>query len=303
MKKYVLFLLVLCCFHLVNAQVIRVDSTSNWKKSFKAGLNLNQASFSDNWKGGGVNSIGFASVINYKADYQKGKNSWNNQFDLLYGMVRNQGQGYRKTLDRMYFDTKYGRSLNKIWDMAASLNFLSQFAPGYNYVKDLNGVEQPNLISDFFAPAFITTALGFEYHPVDYFKVRISPIAPRVTIVRDNNGRFDALDPIAPYGVKVGESTRFEWYAFQLLAEFNKDIAKNMNLKWRYMAYANYETLELKTIDHRLDFGITAKVNNLINVNLGTIVLYDYDQDSGAQISQSLNIGLAYSFQNYEEKK
>jgi hypothetical protein len=187
--------------------------------------------------------------------------------------------------------------------MAASLNFLSQFAAGYNYVKDANGVEQPNLISDFFAPAFITTALGFEYHPVDYFKVRISPIAPRVTIVRDNNGRFDSLDPIAPYGVKVGESTRFEWYAFQLLAEFNKDIAKNINLKWRYMAYANYETIELKTIDHRLDLGITAKVNNLINVNIGTIVLYDYDQDSGAQISQSLNIGLSYSFQNFEEKK
>ena len=69
------------------------------------------------------------------------------------------------------------------------------------------------------------------------------------------------------------------------------------------MAFANYETFELKTIDQRLDLGITAKVNNLINVNIGTIVLYDFDQDSGAQISQSLNIGLSYSFQNFEEKK
>jgi len=303
MKKYVLFLLVLCCASLANAQVIKIDSTTHWKKSFKVGLNLNQASFSDNWKGGGVNSIGFASLINYKADYQHGKNSWSNQFDMIYGMVRNQGQGYRKTLDRVYFDTKYGRSLSDTWDLAASLNFLTQFAPGNNYVEDANGVEQPNLVSDFFAPAFITFALGFEYHPVDYFKVRVSPIAPRVTIVRDNNGRFDALDPIAPYGVEVGETTRFEWYAFQVLAEFNKDIAKNINLKWRYLAYANYETFNLETIDHRLDLGITAKVNNLINVNLGTILLYDFDQDSDVQFSQSLNIGLSYTFQNYEEKK
>lgn len=303
MKKHALLLVVLCSAALTQAQVIRIDSTSHWKKSFRAGLNLNQASFSDNWKGGGVNSIGFASVLNYKADYQKDKNSWSNQIDLLYGMVRNQGQGYRKTLDRIYFDTKYGRGLSKTWDLAASVNFLSQFAPGYNYVKDANGVEQPNLISDFFSPAFITTALGFEYHPVDYFKVRISPLAPRVTIVKDNNGRFDFLDPIAPYGVKVGESTRFEWYAFQLLAEFNKDIAKNINLKWRYMAYANYETVELKTIDHRLDFGLTAKVNSMVNVNIGTIVLYDYDQDDEVQFSQSLNIGLSYTFQNYEDKK
>jgi len=287
----------------VSAQIIKVDSLTHWRKSFKAGLNLNQASFSSNWKGGGVNSIGFSSTLNYKADYKKDKNSWNNEFDLLYGMVRNQGQGYRKTLDRVYYDTKYGRSLNEKWDMALSLNFLTQFAPGYNYVKDANGVEQPSLISDIFAPAFITTAIGFEYHPVDYFKVRLSPFAPRVTIVRDNNGRFDALDPVAPYGVEVGETTRFEWLAFQVLAEFNKDIAKNLNLKWRYMAYANYETLDFKTIDHRLDLNLAAKVNNFINVNVGAIVLYDYDQDSDVQLNQLLNIGLAYSFQNYQEKK
>jgi hypothetical protein len=303
MKKFLLLTFGFVFTLSLNAQIIKVDSTSNWKKSFKAGLNLNQSSFSSNWKGGGVNSIGFSSLINYNAEYKKDKNTWSNQFDLLYGMVRNQGQGFRKTLDRIYFDTKYGRSISSKWDMAFSLNFLSQFAPGYKYIKDSVGVEQPALISDVFAPAFITTALGFEYHPVDYFKVRISPIAPRVTIMRDNNGRFDAVDSVAPYGVKVGEETRFEWYAFQLLAEFNKDIFKNVNLKWRYLAYANYETLEPKTIDHRFDLTLTAKVNNFINVNLGAIVLYDYDQDSGVQLSQLLNIGLLYSFQNFEEKK
>src|ERR1041384_5995156 len=38
-----------------HAQVVRVDSLSNWKKAFKAGLNLNQAAFSGNWKAGGIN--------------------------------------------------------------------------------------------------------------------------------------------------------------------------------------------------------------------------------------------------------
>jgi hypothetical protein len=303
MKKIILILFVSVLTQTTYAQIIKVDSLSNWRKSFKANLNLNQASFSDNWNGGGVNSVGFASELHYKAEFKKDKNSWNTELDLLYGMVRNQGQGYRKTLDRIYFDTKYGRSITTTWDMAASVNFLSQFAPGYNYVEDANGVEQPNLISDFFAPAFITAALGFEYRPVEYFKVRFSPFAPRVTVVRNNNGRFDALDPVAPYGVKVSETTRFEWLAFQLLAEFSKDIAKNINLKWRYLAYANYETLEGKTIDHRFDLGITAKVNNFINVNIGGVMLYDYDQDNAAQFSQSLNIGLVYAFQNYEDKK
>jgi hypothetical protein len=87
------------------------------------------------------------------------------------------------------------------------------------------------------------------------------------------------------------------------MGEFDKNIATNMNLKWRYMMFANYETLALKTIDHRLEVMLNAKVNRFITVGLGGNLLYDYDQDSGVQVSQVFNLGFAYSFQNYEEKK
>ncbi len=281
------------------AQIVKVDSLTNWKKSFRAGLNLNQASFSSNWKAGGVNSIGFNAFVNYKANFKKDKHTWDNEIDLLYGMVNNQGQGYRKTLDRVYFDTKYGRELNAKWSFATSLNLLTQFAEGYKYDKDAAGVEVGSLISDIFAPAFITSAWGVEYHPVKFFKARISPFSPRITVVNDNNGRFSAVDPVKPYGVNVGESIRTEWLAFQLLAEFDKDIAKNVNLKWRYMMFANYETLDAKTIDHRLDLNLAAKVNQFISVSLGGIMLYDLDQDAGLQTSQAFSLGILYSFQNF----
>ena len=232
------------------AQIIRVDSTSNWKKAFKAGLNINQASFSDNWKAGGVNSIGLNTLVNYKANYKKDRTSWDNEIDFLYGFVNNQGQGYRKTLDRIFLDTKYGHSISKKWDMFVSANLLTQFAKGYKYEKDSIGVEQGTLISDFAAPAFITTAWGFEYHPADYFKLRLAPLAPRVTIVNDGQRFVTPTNP-TPYGVDPTKSTRYEWLAFQMLAEFNKDIAENVNLKWRYILFANYETLQAKKIDHR----------------------------------------------------
>jgi hypothetical protein len=285
------------------AQIVKVDSLSNWKKAFKAGVNLNQASFSSNWKGGGVNSIGFSTLLNFRANYKKGKSSWDNEIDLLYGSINNEGQGYRKTNDRIFLDTKYGVDLSSNWNLFTALNFQSQFAKGYKYETDALGVETESLISAFMAPAFITATLGFEYHPVDYFKLRLAPLAPRVTIVQNNDGRFAAVDPLKPYGVLVGEDARFEWLAFQMLAEFNKDIAKNMNLKARYLMFANYETLEMKTIDHRLDVTLTASVNKFINVTLGGILLYDYDQDLGAQISQAFTLGAAYSIRNYEEKK
>jgi hypothetical protein len=103
--------------------------------------------------------------------------------------------------------------------------------------------------------------------------------------------------------VEVGSSTRFEWYAFQMMAEFNKDIATNINLKWRYVMFANYETLEAKKIDHRVDLNLTAKVNRFVNVSLGGIFLYDYDQDASAQYSQAFSLGILYTIQNYAEKK
>ncbi len=277
------------------------DTVKYWKKKLNFGINVNQASFSSNWIGGGVNSIGLNSVFNYKANYTKGRNSWDNEIGLNFGFVNNKGQGYRKTVDRIFLDTKYGYALNKKWDLFTSLNFLSQFAKGFKYENDVNGVEQEFLISDFLAPAFITSAWGFEYHPADYFKLRLSPFAPRITIVSDNNGRFDSVDPVSPYGVEVGESHRFEWLAFQLFAEFNKDIAQNLNLSWRYIMFANYETFEFDKIDHRLELLLTAKVNKFINVSLGGIMIYDYDQIDEVQLSQVFTLGFAYTFQNYKD--
>jgi hypothetical protein len=297
-----IFSFLLIGFINAESQIVKVDTLTHWKKDFRGGININQAAFSSNWKAGGVNSFGFNGLMNYKAEYKKDKNSWYNEFGFLFGMVNNEGQGYRKTLDRIYVESKYGHELNAKWSLTSSLNFLSQFSKGYKY-ETVNGIETGTLISDFLAPAFITSAWGFEYHPVDYFKLRFSPFSPRVTIVADNNGRFNTVDPVKPYGVTVGDQTRFEWLAFQLQADFNKDIAKNLNLNFRYVMFANYETLELKTIDHRLDLLLTAKVNKFMNVSLGGIVLYDFDQDSGIQLSQAFSLGIAYTFQNYEAKK
>jgi hypothetical protein len=272
--------------------------TIAWKKKLNFSLNLNQASFSSNWKAGGVNAFGFNTLFNYKANYKEGRISWDNDIDLAFGFVNNSGLGYRKTIDRIYLDTKYGYDISKNWALFTSLNFLTQFAKGYNYPDD----DSEQLISDIFAPAFITGAVGLEYHPVDYFKVRIAPLAPRITIVQDPT-RFTRTVGPQPYGVDSTETVRYEWLGFQLMAEFDKKIFENVNLKWRYVMFANYETLEARRLDHRLDLDLIAKVGKYINVGLGGILLYDYDQDTGAQLSQVFSIGFLYTFQNYEDPK
>jgi len=295
----IVLLLVLCSAVQSGAQIVKPDTATHWRKSFKSALNLNQASFSSNWKSGGVNSLGFNALLNYKANYKVDRLTWDNEIDLLYGMVNNAGQGYRKTLDRVFIDSKLGYPINKKWGAFGAMNFMTQFAPGYKYTVK-NGVEVASLISSWLAPGFFTTSLGLEYNPVSYFKLRISPIAPRITIVK-NSQDYSSVDPVAPYGVVSGETIRYEWLAAQMLAEFNKDVATNINLKFRYLFFANFEQFAFNRFDHRLDLNLTAKVNRFINVSLGSILLYDYDQDASIQLSQAFSLGILYTYRNYEK--
>jgi hypothetical protein len=260
-----------------------------WGTSMKAGLNANESLLSDNWKGGGASTIGVSALFNGKATYHRGRHTWANQADFLFAFQYAKGQGYRKTLDRLWLDTNYGCDLTKKWGLFTSLNLLTQFTAGYQYDDD-----QPRLVSSFFAPGYITSSYGIEYHPSTRFKLRLSPFSPRLTVVRDLD-RFQGTPTDVIYGVDPGRSARWEVLAAQALAELDQPLGPNANLKARYVLFGNYETFTPQKIDHRLDLTITAKVNKYINVSLSGIVIYDYDQDASVQYSQSLALGILLS--------
>ncbi|GHB71387.1 DUF3078 domain-containing protein [Persicitalea jodogahamensis] len=269
--------------------VAEVDTS--WKKKIEFGANLNQGSFSSNWTGGAVSSVAFGVFTNALITYEKDKNSWRNDFQAQYGIVRNKGQESRKSVDRLFFDTKYGREISPHWSFIISGNLLTQFTPGYEYNNLPSGELERKRVSGLFSPAYVTEALGIEYKPVEYFFITFSPGAVRQTIVADLN-----LYKTFPknYGVPIGRRVRNELALLQLVANFNKDIAKNVNLKFRYLMFASYQ--DLRSIDNRLDAMLTAKINKYWNVNLGAIVIYDDDQSNQIQLAQSLSIGFLYTF-------
>ena len=273
-----------------------------WHKALKTGLGLNEALLSSNWRGGGVNTIGFNALANARANRQVGPHNFDNEADFLFAFAQTKGLGYRKGQDRLYLDTKYGRALTERWDMFLSLNLLTQFAPGYQYDTDAAGNPRATPTSGFFAPAFLTAAYGFEYHPATYFHVRLAPFAPRLTVV-SRAERYVAALGDTPYGVNPGHSTRWEILAAQVLAEFDKNLSSTLNLKARYLLFANYKNISPREIDHRLDLALTAKVGKYVNVALNGIALYDYDQDPGVQFSQGLTLGVAYAYQNFADAK
>lgn len=288
---------------LISGNCLAQDAdTTYWKKKFSVGANINQASFSDNWIGGGVNSLGFNTFLLFKGNYAKGVHSWDNLIDLSYGILKNEGQSARKATDYMLLDTKYGRKLSSKWNFFTSLTFLSQFTAGYQYdVERPDGSVYDSLVSKFMSPAYLTSAWGLEYKPADYFSLRLSPFAPKFTFVMDDAIAMKEVE--GPYGLDAGKNVRAEWLAFQAFADFNKKLSENLNLSWKYVLFINYENISPKDWDHRLDVMLKAQVHKYVSVNLGGILLYDRDQDEDVQLNQFLNIGLVYTIQNYEEKK
>jgi hypothetical protein len=256
-----------------------------WKTKATIGINANQASFSDNWKGGGVNSIALGGLLNYKAEYSKESYSYTTEVIMQYGKVKNKGQLQKKTNDRLYWDNKAAFQLSKNWYFFASLSFESQFDKGFSYSKDAQGNEQAKLISMFMAPGYLTESLGFEYKPSKVFSTRIGTGTARQTFVlSESTNRF---------GVDPGKKVRNE-LAFQIVSNFEKEVVKNTILKAKYNMFIPYDNFG--HIDHRLDMVATAKVNRFMNVSLTGVVLYDRDMDLKVQKSQALALGFSFTF-------
>jgi hypothetical protein len=283
----------------LNEGRLKTPGDTVWRK-IEFGANLNQGSFSSNWSGGGVNSVALGLFFNAVGEQKKGKNSFRNDFQSQYGVVRNKGQQSRKNVDRIFFDSKYNRELTQKWSLFGNVNFLSQFAPGYDYVTDSTDVVRKKKLSGFFSPAYLTEAIGIEYKPVPYFFIDFAPAALRQTIVMDRDLYINTPDQ-KNYGVQIGKRVRNEVGIIQLVANFDKDIAKDINFKFRYLLYTSYakdqQTRKREfNADQRLDAMITAKIAKYFNVNLGAIVVYDKDQSADVQFAQGLSVGFLYSF-------
>jgi hypothetical protein len=278
-------------FKPVEIKPVIVDSKVNyWNTKTGVGINLNQAAFSNNWTGGGVNSLALTGLINYKTEYSREGYSYVSEVILNYGKVRNKGQLEKKTVDRIFWDNKAAIQLSKNWYFFGSLNFESQFDKGYSFATDANGQETATLLSRFMSPGYLTESFGFEYRPSKYFSTRIGTGTARQTFVLDTT--IYRTNP-NNYGVPVGKTFKNE-LAFQVVSNFDKEIATNLNLKMRYLVFIPYDQLDYT--NHRLDVELRAKVNRFMNVTITGVGLYDRNTTEKIQASQTLSLGMMFYF-------
>lgn len=279
---------------------IKKDANDTIPKKWKTGgmfnLNINEGSLS-NWSAGGDKfSFSLNSYLNLYAFYKQGKHSWDNNLDLAYGIVNTTSLGNRKASDRIDFLSKYGYALTKHLDLAALLNFRSQFAKGYAYSKTAAGKDTATLTSKSFAPAYLLLSLGLDYKPVKDLSIFISPITGRWVIVGDT-----LLGP--GYGLDPGKKVKTELGAF-LSANFQKNLGSKFNFKTRLDLFSNYKH-DPQNIDIFWSNVLTAKITKYINFSFNLDMIYDNDTKNvnpakgpAPQWLQLMGIGFAYSFKN-----
>lgn len=284
-----------------------------WKHWTKFGINGNQASFSDNWSAGGVNSISLVGTAWHKSDYSKNNFNFVTEIDLKYGKIRNKDQLAKKNNDRIFWDNKLSYTFSPNWAVYFSVTFESQFDVGYRYAKDSEGDEIiVETVSAFMGPGYFTESLGLEYKPSKEFSLRLGTGTARQTLVLDERvkprtvAEYAERYPDYPaitkdqvkFGLEVGEKMKND-LAFQITANLDKNITPTINLKSRYNLFADYK--EIGKPDHRLDATVSAKVSRFVNVSMSGIMLYDnawvIEEDTKAklQFSQALALGVLVS--------
>lgn len=282
-------------------------SVNYWKHWTKFGINANQASFSDNWSSGGVNSMALGGLAWHKSELNRGNFQFVTELDLKYGKIKNKDQLAKKNNDRIFWDNKISYKLSKHWGLFFALSFESQFDLGFTYAKDAEGNEKiAEYWSSFMGPGYFTESFGLEYKPDNTFSLRFGTGAARQTLVLDRRVKPLSVEEYAEkypdnkpitkdqekFGLKVGEKFRND-LAFKLEANLDRNLSERLHLKARYELFADYK--EITDPDHRLDATLTAKVTNLVNVSMSGIVLYKSNESKKVQYSQALALGLTFA--------
>lgn len=289
-----------------------VPADTSWKKGGGGVLNFNQIGLT-NWAAGGESALSTILLGNVFANYKVGTTTWDNTLTLNYGLITaNNYNDIRKNDDKIELNSKYGRYAFGKFYYSALVNFLTQFAPGYDYVVD---PESLHPISNFMAPGYLTIALGMDYKPNEKFSLFISPATGKMTIVADPEISDEIIDTVNMknrYGVNVGDAVRTEFGA-SLVASLTTNLSETTSEIGKLTLFNNF-TDPIAANRGNIDVGFTntiaVKISKYITASLYLEVIYDHDiliptynddeEQIGlgpkTQLKEVLGVGFSYNF-------
>ena len=201
-------IIILCATFLMAALPAMAQDTAaaepqgTWSTVSTPALKLNESMF-NNWSKTGTSQIDLNVVFfgNYK--YTHPRYVWDNIVDLGFGYawqdldnsaIGGRFESQRKSLDKIDLTSSLSWKAYKDWGASFTANLKTQFANGYEYAAA--GDNEGKMVSTFFAPAYLTTALSFELKKPDW-SISLSFLTGKTTFVFNN----DLIDSNYTYGV------------------------------------------------------------------------------------------------------
>ncbi len=279
MKKLVFGMVALLSMYGVQAQENEAEKT--WTSKGNFALLANQSSFT-NWQAGGDNNFSGSVNVNYDLNYKKEDWTWDNKFQLNYGITKLKGTEQQKTDDRIEINSLLGKQASGNWYYSAFLNFKTQMDTGLDPdTKERN--------SHFFSPAYLQVGPGMLWKKSDNLKVNIAPATSKFIFVHDhftNNG--------SAFGVEEGKTMRYELGA-SISGYYKVNLMENVSIENILNLYSNYlEDPQNVDIDYQLN--IVLKINKYLSTNLAFQAIYDDNAYKGFQVREMVGLGLNYNF-------
>lgn len=244
------------------AQIDAAPAGGTWSTSTTPALKVSEQIF-NNWSKAGNSTFDITSSFfgNYK--YTHPKYVWDNVVDLAYGYAWQdldpEGvlfETRRKSNDKIDITSALSWNAYKGWGASFTANLKTQFGRGYEYDGVGKAAEETKqLVSDFFAPAYLTTALSFEYKKSDW-SVALSFLTGKTTFVCNDwfiiNGynygviQNDKDDPKKPFDPEKEETYKNIKNAYFALGSYiraqylKKDIVPNLDLYARIELFYDY---------------------------------------------------------------
>jgi len=310
MKRIILstFIALMSVALFAQEQTTSTDTTSikpnYWTKGMTTQVTFSQLSLT-NWAAGGYGSVSLNTYINAYRDYQKDNIKWENQLQMGYGFIYSFDEVYKKSDDRLIFDSKFGyKAVDKLF-MSAVFNVTSQFANGYKDDK---------VVSSFAAPAYVSLGLGIDYNPTKSVSINFAPLTGKMVIVKDPTLR-------SIYGNAEDQYTRFELGA-QLKLN-NRINVENFSVESALTLFSDYLNHPLN-IKVNWDLNVNAQIAKYFSVTLRTNLIYDdnikhiqatdkkgnvkLDENGnpimvpGVQFREVFGIGFSYTFGSVRKK-
>jgi len=267
-----------------------------WSKAGNIALLFSQASFNDEWTGGGTSNIAANLTGSYDMNYRQGKLTWDNRIMADYGVTKLKDQKFsRKTNDRLELNSLVGRQTSDTsnWFYSYFLNFKTQLTSGYAFGEDTNGEETRTEATKFLSPGYLQTGPGMLWKKSDDFKINIAPATARLIFVSDEFTK-ELEEGEQFFGVDANETTRFEFGA-SLGGYYKKEVVKNVTVENILNLYSNYlEDPQNVDIDYTLNLIMT--VNKFITANAAFQAVYDDNAVQATQIREAIGIGVTYGF-------